>query len=104
MVDPSGRLLGVVSIEDVYVASQLGVPVRAGAGRGPDAYDVVALEPDDLLDRALELFVESDLLSLPVVEGPGGRVIGTVKRSDVSKTYLRYVQGSLTEAQQTLSF
>jgi predicted transcriptional regulator len=62
--------------------------------------DVVALEPDDRLDRALELFVESDLLCLPVIEGPGGKVIGTVKRSDVSRTYLRYVQGSLADRTQ----
>jgi hypothetical protein len=43
------------------------------------------------------------LLSLPVVEGPGGRVIGTVKRSDVSRTYLRYVQGDLNDRKQAVS-
>ncbi len=55
---------------------------------------VVPLRPEDPLDRALELFVESDLLALPVIESDGeGRVIGIVKRADLSSTYLRYVQG-----------
>jgi len=58
--------------------------------------DVTPLQPSDRLDRALELFVESDLLALPVVEGNGEkqRVLGIVKRSDVSSTYLRYVHGA----------
>jgi len=55
---------------------------------------VTPLRPEDRLDRALELFVESDLLALPVVDGtPQPRVVGVVKRADISGTYLRYVQG-----------
>jgi CIC family chloride channel protein len=103
VIDADGRLLGVVSIEDVYLASQAhflsDLVVAADLMRS----DVVALEPDDRLDRALELFVESDLLCLPVIEAPGGKVIGTVKRSDVSRTYLRYVQGNLADRTQALT-
>ena len=44
--------------------------------------------PDDRLDQAMELFVESDLLALPVVEKVGGRVMGLVRRSDVTHAYL----------------
>jgi len=59
--------------------------------------DVTPLREGDRIDRALELFVESDLLALPVVEdgdaADGPRVLGVVKRSDISSTYLRYVQG-----------
>ncbi|HEX3658916.1 MAG TPA: chloride channel protein [Pirellulales bacterium] len=103
VIDTDGRLLGVVSIEDVYLASQAhflsDLVVAADLMRS----DVVALEPDDRLDRALELFVESDLLCLPVIEAPGGKVIGTVKRSDVSRTYLRYVQGNLADRTQALT-
>ncbi len=57
--------------------------------------DVTPLHPDDRLDWALELFVENDLLALPVVDEqrPERRVVGIVKRADVSSTYLRYVQG-----------
>ena len=37
------------------------------------------LHPEDRLDRALELFVESNLLALPIVDGSAeGRVIGIV--------------------------
>jgi H+/Cl- antiporter ClcA len=44
---------------------------------------------------ALELFVENDLLALPVVDGSvQQRVIGIVKRADISSTYLRHVQGA----------
>jgi CBS-domain-containing membrane protein len=60
--------------------------------------DVTPLVPEDHLDRALELFVESDLLALPVVDSYSDRhVLGIVKRADVSSTYLRYVHGSKSE-------
>jgi CBS-domain-containing membrane protein len=62
-------------------------PRAAGAGRP-------ALRPDDRLDRALELFAESNLLALPVVDGAAGeQVIGIVQRAAVSSTYLRHVHG-----------
>ena len=51
--------------------------------------DVKPLRPDDGLDRAMELFAESDLLALPVVEDPTRRVVGVVKRHDVAGDYLR---------------
>ena len=51
---------------------------------------VTPLGPDDGLDRAMELFAESDLLALPVVdEAQGKRVVGVVKRHDVAGDYLR---------------
>ncbi len=95
VTDEAGCLLGIVSLEEVHRASQLpnlaSLVLAADLMRG----EVVPLHPEDRLDRALELFVESDLLALPVVEGSqnGGKVIGVVKRADVSTTYLRYVQG-----------
>jgi CBS domain-containing protein len=55
---------------------------------------VTPLKPDDRLDRAMELFVENDVLALPVVDGtPEGKLVGIVKRADVSSTYLRHVHG-----------
>jgi CBS-domain-containing membrane protein len=56
--------------------------------------DVTPLRPEDRLDQALELFVESDLLALPVVDGER-RVVGVVKRADVSGAYLRQVHGMI---------
>ena len=60
---------------------------------------VTALKPDDLLDRALELFVENDLLALPVVASAENPVvIGMVRRADIAGAYLRHVQGSTRPA------
>jgi CBS domain-containing protein len=60
--------------------------------------DVVPLRPEHRLDRAVELFVENDLLVLPVVDGaPEPRVVGIVKRSDVTRMYLRHVHGVTEE-------
>ncbi len=56
--------------------------------------DIRPLTPDDTLDRALELFVENDLLALPVVEDlKQRRVLGVVHRHEISGAYLRRVQG-----------
>ncbi len=99
VTDEEGELLGVVSLEEVHLASQTaalpGLIVAADLMRS----DIAPLKPDDRLDRALELFVENDLPALPVVDGaermeggsPGGRVLGIVKRSDISAAYLRRV-------------
>ena len=43
----------------------------------------------------MELFVEHDLLSLPIVNDLRQRqVIGLVRRFDIAAAYLRHVQGS----------
>jgi CIC family chloride channel protein len=99
VTDPESHLLGVVSLEEVHRASQSPYLQPLILATDLMRSDVVPLRPEDRLDRALELFVESDLLALPVVDGPDpGRVIGIVKRSDVSSTYLRYVQGATTSS------
>jgi CIC family chloride channel protein len=95
VADPSGRLLGVVSLEEVHLATQLPNLKPLALAADLMRSDVTPLRPDDRLDRALELFVESDLLALPVVDGSAAnRVIGVVKRADISSTYLRYVHGA----------
>jgi CIC family chloride channel protein len=89
-----GSLLGVVSLDQVHLASRLpGLnPIVLAADLMRN--DVAPLRSGHRLDKALELFVENDLLELPVVDdSPQQRVIGIVKRSDVSSTYLRHVQG-----------
>ena len=56
---------------------------------------VIPLTPADQLDRALELFIENDLMALPIVNDARQRqVIGMVRRSDVGAAYLRRVHGS----------
>ena len=97
-----GNLLGVVSLEEVHLASRFPdlrvIVLAADLMRG----DVVPLHSEDPLDHALELFVENNLLELPVVDDtPQKRVIGIVKRSEVSSTYLRHVHGMRNQAMET---
>jgi chloride channel protein, CIC family len=94
VTNEEGQLLGVVSLEQVHLASRLPnlpqIVVAADLMRA----DVVPLHQGDPLDLALELFVENNLVELPVVdETPQRRVIGIVTRADVSSTYLRHVHG-----------
>ena len=98
VTDGDGRLLGVVTLEEVLLASQLPQlgPMLVAADLMRTG--ITPLSPDDPLDKALELFVESDLLALPVVAEASGRVIGVVRRADVSGTYLQYVHGLTAKA------
>jgi CIC family chloride channel protein len=94
VIDPEGKLVGIVTVEEVLLASQsphLRVLLVAMDLMRP----VMPLLPDDPLDRAMEQFVESDMLALPVVESADSkRALGIVKRSDLSGAYLRHVQGT----------
>jgi CIC family chloride channel protein len=94
VVDPDHRLLGVVTVEEVLLASQS--PHLRGLLVAMDlTRDVPPLSPDDPLDQAMEMFAESDLLALPVVDGLGSKIVlGMVKRADLSSTYLRHIQGT----------
>jgi CBS domain-containing protein len=95
VTDEAGHLLGVVSLDGVLLAARLPHLPPLVVAADLMRTDVVPLRPDDRLDRALELFAESDLLALPVVEGSiEGRVLGLVKRADISSTYLRHVHGA----------
>lgn len=98
VTDGDGLLAGVVSLEEAYLGVQLGdlnaVAVVADLMRT----DIVPLQDTDSIDRALELFVENQLLELPVVHGPNQRVIGLVRRADISSAYLRAVQQSSSDA------
>jgi CIC family chloride channel protein len=90
VLDEAGRLLGVIGPEELNVALQ-----SAEAGPLIVAADltrsgVTPLRSNDDLDRALELFVENDMLALPVIDGDR-RVIGVVRRADVVGEYLKRV-------------
>jgi chloride channel protein, CIC family len=93
VADPAGRLLGVISLEDAYVAVQLpGLhPVALAADLMRS--DIVPLRLDDSIDHAMELFVENNVLELPVVDADD-RVVGVVSRGQISSAYLHCVQGS----------
>ncbi len=95
VVDEKNRLLGVVDIEEVYVASQ--APSLSPLVLAEDLMrsDVQPLTPEDTLDRAQELFVENDLLTLPIVNDlERQQVIGMVRRFDIASAYLQRLHGS----------
>lgn len=97
VVDEENRLLGVVVLEEVFLAWQ-----APHAGSWLLAADllhspVTPLRPDDSLDRAQELFVTQDLWALPVVEPDSQQVLGMVRRSEVARTYLRQLHGQRTQ-------
>lgn len=94
VVDADNRLLGVVNLEEVHLASQSHYLHPLVLAEDLMRSDVQPLTPDDTLDRALELFVENDILSLPIVTNPQERqVLGMVSRFDISSTYLKHVHG-----------
>ena len=94
VVDSEGRLLGMVTVEEVLLVSQ-SPHLRALLVAMDLMRAVVSLSPDDPLDQAMEQFVEYDLLALPVVENAESkRTLGIVKRADLSGAYLRQVQGT----------
>jgi len=103
VTNEEGFLLGVVSLEQVYMAIRLPDRLRPIVlATDLMRTDVIPLRAGDPLDHALELLVENNLLELPVVdESPQQRVIGIVKRADVSSTYLRHVHGMRNRTEQT---
>jgi CIC family chloride channel protein len=92
VVDDTGRLLGVVNLEEAYLASQS--PALGSLVLAADMMlgQVRPLTPNDTLDRAQELFIENDLLALPVVNDLEQRkVIGIVRRFEIASAYLRHI-------------
>jgi CIC family chloride channel protein len=93
VVDEERRLLGVVVLEEVHLAAQ-----AAHARSWLLAADLMRavdrpLKPEDRLDEAMELFVEADLLALPVTADGDRHVVGLVRRSDLAQAYLRHLHG-----------
>jgi len=94
VVDQEGRYLGMVSLEEVLLASR--IPLADAAIIAADLMysEVPPLKPNDRLDVALELFVRDNRMVLPVVDDPPTqRILGIVKRTDISRAYLQRVHG-----------
>jgi CBS domain-containing protein len=97
VVDAHSRLLGVVNLEEVYLAS--GEPALKPLILAEDLMrtDVRPLTPDDTLDHVQELFVENDLLALPVVNDHKHReVLGMIQRHEIAGAYLRRLHGPVS--------
>jgi chloride channel protein, CIC family len=90
VVNGEHRLLGVVNLEEVHLASQLPSLTPLVLAEDLMRSGIQPLTPEDTLDRALELFVENDLLTLPVVgDLTQQRLIGMVRRFEISSAYVR---------------
>jgi hypothetical protein len=91
LVDPEGRLSGVVRVQDLHRAlddrgSLEGVVVAADLGS-----PIQALRDTENMEQALELLTASGTDLLPVVDG-GDRLLGTVFAQDVLGRYAHELQ------------
>ncbi|MCE9544309.1 MAG: chloride channel protein [Planctomycetia bacterium] len=93
VVDGEQRLLGIVNLDEVYLATQIH-PAPPIVAEDLMRHEVQPLTPSDTVDRALELFVENDLMVLPVVSDLEQRkLVGLVRRLDIARSYLHHVHG-----------
>ncbi len=94
VVDADNRLLGVINLEELYFASQLRDVASAILAEDLMRTDIQPLTPDDSLDKAQELFVENDLLVLPVVDDLAERhLLGMIRRFDIASAYIQRLKG-----------
>lgn len=94
VTDADGFLLGVVSIEEAYLALRIREIGSTVLAVDLMRSDIVPLHSHDSIDRALELFVENDLQALPVLaDNKSHRLVGVVRRSEIAGVYLRNVHG-----------
>ena len=95
VVDAENRLLGVIDLEEAHQAAHAGDLGPLLVAEDLMRSDVRPLTPDDTLDRALELFVENDVMALPIVADLLQRkVIGMIRRQEIPGAYLRHVHGT----------
>ncbi len=102
VVDDSQRLVGVVDLEEVYLASH--TPALRPLVIAADLMrtEVTPVVREESLERVYELFVENELQALPVVNNlQEKRVLGLVRRSDVASAYLRLLYGRAREPART---
>ena len=98
VVDPENRLLGVIDLEEAHQAAHAGDLALLLVAEDLMRSDVRPLTPDETLDRALELFVENDVLALPIVADSKHRqVIGMIRRQEIAAAYLRHMHGTTPE-------
>jgi CIC family chloride channel protein len=95
VVNLENRLLGVIDLEEAHQAAHAGDLAALVVAEDLMRSDVRPLTPDDTLDRALELFVENDVMALPIVDDLQERqVVGMIRRQEIASAYLRHVHGT----------
>ena len=86
VLDPEGKLVGLVSAASVGLLSPDN-PAHAAGAAADVMQPAAALSPDDDLRRAAELILESGFRQLPVV-GPDHKIAGFLEESEVTRAYL----------------
>jgi CIC family chloride channel protein len=98
VVGEGGELLGVVSVEDAFLAARSPVLDHLVVTEDLMRNDVTPLVLADTIDRALERFVEHDVLELPVIETSATpRFVGMVRRFDVTNVYIQQLHEPQTK-------
>jgi CIC family chloride channel protein len=94
VVDEENRLLGVIDLEEAHQASYAGELAPLLVAQDLMRGGIRPLTPGDNLDRALELFVENDVMALPIVgDLENLKVIGMIRRQEIASAYLRQLHG-----------
>jgi CIC family chloride channel protein len=94
VTDENHRLVGVVNLEELHYATQSPNAKPLILVTDIMLTDISPIQQDDSLDRAQELFVENDLLALPIVDDlEQCHVLGMVRRYEIASTYLRHLHG-----------
>ena len=95
VVDGDQRLIGIVDLEEVYLASHTPSLLPLVLAADLMRTEITPVTPEDSLEQVYALFVESELQALPVVDNlKDKRVLGLVRRTDVANAYLRLLYGS----------
>jgi chloride channel protein, CIC family len=101
VIDEQGHLQGVVDLEEAHLAAQAANIQSLVVAEDLMRTEVRPLLPEDTLDRALELFIENDLLSLPIVSDLRQRkVLGMIRRQEIGTAYLRHIHGPAVPSEQ----
>lgn len=87
----SGLFVGVVGLDEVHHAWKDASPEQVETVGRIARRSVGVLAPNDRLDHAVDLFVQEDLLVLPVVDPQTREFKGILRRFDVDRTYLSYL-------------
>jgi chloride channel protein, CIC family len=90
VVDADMQLLGVVTLDEAFIAAQAPDLSPLVVVQDLLRSDIKPLALNDSLDSALERFVEADVLDLPVIDSrQSRRLVGLLRRTDVTLRYIK---------------
>jgi CIC family chloride channel protein len=94
VVDDSGNLAGVVTLQDLERAVGVERPAASTVSDIATTGDLMVAYPEEPMWEALRRMGARDIGRLPVVEEKGsGRLVGIVRRSDIIRAYEQAIVG-----------